>query len=243
MKRTYLVAFVMLVPLSPVWRASAADLMCPEPSAGGSGQPACGLGTRWNVVAGCWPGVYTRRGSSNVFDAQMTQVNGDRYAAVVVVSINGNQVSATQTDLAGEPCYLRNGVLNPDGRTVTGTYECHPFGKPVVTGCFIGAIQCDGLPPGPPPALPDISGTWYSQTRAWVYQFTQNGSQFAWSRNPPEAASGTLTVTPGASSSLATLYADWKTGRGYGRVVAVDSKNRATRLQWDNGQVFVRTPR
>lgn len=145
--------------------SSSPALMCPAPLAGQvAGQPACGLGSKWNVVAGCWPGVYIRRGSSNVFDAQMTQVNGDRYAAVVVVSINGSQVSATQTDLNGGPCYLRNGTLDASGRTVTGTYECHPPGQPVVNGCFIGAIQCDGAPPspGPAPALPLASGHVFS---------------------------------------------------------------------------------
>jgi len=152
MKRTYLVVFVMLVPLSPVWCGSAAGPMCPEPPEGGSGQAACGLGTRWNVVAGCWDGVYVRRGSSNTFDAQMTLVNGQHYAATVVVTINGGQVSATQTDTAGEPCYLRNGTLDADGRTVRGTYECHPSGRPVTYGCFIGSIQCGGSGNPPPPA-------------------------------------------------------------------------------------------
>lgn len=90
-------------------------------------------------------------------------------------------------------------------------------------------------------SLPNIGGTWYDRNGAWAYQFTQNGNKFTWVRNPPEKASGTMTATPGSSFGFATLAANWGTGAGNGRVVAVDASNLATRIQWDNGEVFLRS--
>ena len=155
--------------------------MCLEASQQPAGQLACGLGASWNVVAGCWPGIYTRRGSSNIFDAQMTQVNGDRYAATVAVSVNGAQVTATQTDVGGGPCYLRNGSVQPDGRTITGSYECHPPNRPVTFGCFIAAVQCGGMTTtATPNPMPLESGRSFScvataVARRWPCQFRFTG--------------------------------------------------------------------
>jgi hypothetical protein len=88
---------------------------------------------------------------------------------------------------------------------------------------------------------PNIAGTWYDRGGAWVYQFTVLDNRFSWVRSPLEKATGTITATAGSPTSFAILSADWGTGRGNGRVVAVDNRNTATRIQWDNGEVFVRT--
>ena len=80
--------------------------------------------------------------------------------------------------------------------------------------------------------VPNIAGTWYDRGGAWVYQFSQVGKRFTWVRNPAENASGTISGT--------RLSANWGTGSGSGSVTAVDSNNMATRILWDNREVFVR---
>jgi|GEM_PF-4134266 len=162
------ISFIKIVTISTF---IAFPLVFPEQTMAQSNMP-CGLGSSWKVVAGCWPGIYTRRGSSNIFDAEMKQVNGDRYTATVVVSINGNQVTATQTDTGGGKCYLRNGLLDSDGRTITGTYECHPIGGSVQHGCFIAFIECDGIAE----ASMNLIGTWTRKHRVkHTYTFDRGG--------------------------------------------------------------------
>ena len=78
----------------------------------------------------------------------------------------------------------------------------------------------------------DVSGYWYGRNGAWVYQFAQNGNNFAWSRNPPERASGSITGS--------AMFANWGTGSGWGEITNANG-NFATRLQWVNGEVFVRS--
>jgi hypothetical protein len=104
----------------------------------------------------------------------------------------------------------------------------------IVTGRIKGATVPSTTVPSAP--VPNIAGTWYGRGGAWVYQFTQNGNQFTWVRNPPESASGTITVTGGS----VILSANWGTGSGSGRVVAVVNNNVATRIVWENGEVFTR---
>jgi hypothetical protein len=61
---------------------------------------------------------------------------------------------------------------------------------------------------------------------------TQTGETFHWERNPRESANGTIHGT--------MLVADWGSGQGNGHVTQTDAANRATRIQWNSGEVFVR---
>jgi len=70
-----------------------------------------------------------------------------------------------------------------------------------------------------------------------IYQFTQNGSQFAWSvQATGEKATGTIS---GAELTVAWTNA-LGSGTAKGKIAAKDAAGRATRIEWDNGVVFSR---
>jgi hypothetical protein len=91
-----------------------------HPSPGPESPPDI-LGTWWDEVQGGSPAIWTRRGSSNVFDANWE--NG-QVTAVVTVSVQGNQVRAERRSSSdGNDCHYQ-GVIAPDGVTVSGTFGC-----------------------------------------------------------------------------------------------------------------------
>ena len=84
----------------------------------------CGLGMRWEEEEAGWRSVWTRRGSSNVFDASYTGPGGERAATVNVVTIEGNRVSIKRSASSdGYGCNY-DGTVQSDGVTITGTYSC-----------------------------------------------------------------------------------------------------------------------
>jgi hypothetical protein len=105
---------------------------------------SCGLGNKWEVNEGCWRGVYTRRGNSNVFDAEWKLLDGRSFTAEVTLDIQGNQVSGRRRRATlGGDCELINGTLGADGLTVSGVWDCnHPEGR--ASSCFFAKIACDG---------------------------------------------------------------------------------------------------
>lgn len=96
------------------------------------------LGVRWEekeFLSGgkwLWRGVWTRRGTSNVFDAVWTRT-GRAVRGALTVTLDGNKVSIDRKTLGGATCAY-NGVLAPDRETVTGTYECGGLGPLQWTG-------------------------------------------------------------------------------------------------------------
>jgi hypothetical protein len=84
----------------------------------------CGLGMRWQEEEASWRSVWTRRGSSNVFDASYTGPGGERAATVNVVTIEGNRVSIKRSSSSdGYGCNYE-GIVQPDGVTINGSYNC-----------------------------------------------------------------------------------------------------------------------
>jgi alkylated DNA nucleotide flippase Atl1 len=81
------------------------------------------LGRVWQESESGWQGVWTRRGTSNVFDAVWADGSA-RASAELTITISGDQVTVdrrNQTD-SGTCDYV--GTLADDGVTVTGTYSC-----------------------------------------------------------------------------------------------------------------------
>lgn len=88
------------------------------------------LGTLWDAeFQGGWTGVWTRRGTSNVFDAVWTQ-GRENITAVLTLSITGRTVRvASRQSSENEDCdYL--GTLAADGVTVSGTATCTVYRGP-----------------------------------------------------------------------------------------------------------------
>lgn len=84
------------------------------------------LGIRWDERENYGhPGVWTRRGTSNVFDADWIGVR-----AVLTISIQGRQVSVARRQSSdGNDCdYV--GTLAENGTTVSGTYRCTKYPGP-----------------------------------------------------------------------------------------------------------------
>jgi hypothetical protein len=79
------------------------------------------LGVRWNVQDVGWgsPGVWTRRGTSNIFDA-----NWNGFVAVNTIIIIGNHVSVHRIESADDNRCIYTGTLAYDRVTVTGKYSC-----------------------------------------------------------------------------------------------------------------------
>jgi FecR protein len=96
----------------------------------------CGLGTTWDETeAGSWTSVWTRRGESDVFDANY--LNG-RAFTVNTLTIQGNRVSIRRTQSSdNNPCSYE-GTIAQDGATVTGTYTCDKGGG----GNWRATIHC-----------------------------------------------------------------------------------------------------
>ncbi len=94
---------------------------------GGANSPINALGWQWQVYESGWYGIWTRRGDSNVFDAQW----GDgQITAELTISSQGNQVSiARRNSSDGNDCDY-TGTLAEDGVSVTGTYTCNQYPGP-----------------------------------------------------------------------------------------------------------------
>ena len=86
------------------------------------------LGRIWNEheVAG-WTAIWTRRGSSNTFDGQWVNPNGQRTHGVITISIVDTDVRVSRQDAPGYTCNY-SGTLEADGTTVSGEYGCNQPG-------------------------------------------------------------------------------------------------------------------
>lgn len=80
------------------------------------------LGAAWDETELGWRGTWTRRGGSNVFDAQWVHPNGARDAAELTFTVNGRQVVILRRQSKGECRY--QGTLSADGARAQGTYGC-----------------------------------------------------------------------------------------------------------------------
>lgn len=82
------------------------------------------LGRRWSESESGWSGTWTRRGTSNVFDAVWTQGAQRPITAVLTIHMNGNQVRIERRHSSDRNDCDYQGTLQPNGRTVYGTYTC-----------------------------------------------------------------------------------------------------------------------
>ncbi|HOW54594.1 MAG TPA: hypothetical protein PLR60_08050 [Syntrophorhabdaceae bacterium] len=80
------------------------------------------LGRVWNEQESGWSGVWTRRGTSNTFDAVWTTRGQPQERAVLTIGIRGNDVNVARRQQRGTCTYRGN--LDSDMRTVSGTYGC-----------------------------------------------------------------------------------------------------------------------
>jgi len=85
--------------------------------------------------------------------------------------------------------------------------------------------------------LPDISGTWRSNV-GLTYEMRQSAGRFTWTVDrTDETAEGTL---DGKALSVSWTGPGGGKNSATGKITATDAKGRATRIEWDNGVVFLR---
>lgn len=90
------------------------------------GSKGCGLGRTWNIVESGITMIWTRRGSSNIFDVTGT-VGGAPFTAEQTIEISGNKVFANRYKAGdGNTCTF-TGTIASDGITVTGNYDCTKY--------------------------------------------------------------------------------------------------------------------
>ncbi len=100
---------------------------------------ACGLGALWKESEEGWTGVWTRRGTSNVFDVRSSKPGMQPLTALQTIDISGNRVSVKRTSSSdGNTCDLE-GTIAQDGIHVSGSYRCRSGGP----YSWSAEIQCD----------------------------------------------------------------------------------------------------
>ena len=133
---------------------------------------SCGLGTRWEEEESGWNGTWTRRGTSNTFDAAWRN-SGNTGSSVLTMTASGNKVHIERRDSASFNAGLGvayDVVVAADGK-VTGTGRILPAGASFP---MRATVTCGGTAPATSPTaapaaapssapsgtLPDLSGTW-----------------------------------------------------------------------------------
>jgi hypothetical protein len=99
----------------------------PEPEAATATPPPTDrLGRVWEVreIGGGWTGVWTRRGTSELFDAVWTSVAGTELTGVLTITIAGDQVAVQRPQFGANGACDYVGTLAADGRTAHGTFSC-----------------------------------------------------------------------------------------------------------------------
>src|SRR5204863_255023 len=90
----------------------------------GAGPPSGGASWHWQSDGG-WTGTWTRRGTSDVFDSQLSNGSGARVRIVEQVSITGRHFHSQRLESPDDHilCTL-DGELDTSGRTYSGTAQC-----------------------------------------------------------------------------------------------------------------------
>ncbi|MGO9239510.1 MAG: energy transducer TonB [Bryobacteraceae bacterium] len=85
----------------------------------------CGTGVTWTEEEAGYQSTWTRRSTSNVFDAKY--LNGQ--TTVNRVSISGATVSVQRISSSDGYLCSYQGLIWEDGTTIKGTYKCPPYGS------------------------------------------------------------------------------------------------------------------
>lgn len=89
--------------------------------------PRVELGKTWRVKDEGWEGVWTRRGSSNVFDAVWTK-GSQKLTGVLTITIIGEVVTVDRTQSSNGDICTYSGTIAADGRSVAGTVRSYGGG-------------------------------------------------------------------------------------------------------------------
>ena len=98
----------------------------PPPSRNFDPAPPFGdeLGDAWEMEeAACWRGIWTRRGTSHLWDAYWIHPRGERARAVLEIRNRGRDVTVTRRHANGYSCRY-SGRISADWWEIAGSYRC-----------------------------------------------------------------------------------------------------------------------
>jgi hypothetical protein len=117
----FLIAALFVVGALLYFRAIS-DVVQPLPTNFAPTPTSDRLGTTWDEVQGGSRAIWTRRGTSNEFDANWENGN---VTAVVTVWVRGRLLTAVRRNSSdGNDCQYQ-GEIASDGVTVSGTFGCN----------------------------------------------------------------------------------------------------------------------
>lgn len=163
--------------------------------------PACGVGVRWDESENGWNGTWTRRGTSNTFDAVWSN-GGASGSSVLTLTLTGNRVHIERRDAAsfGGASVSYDGTIAADG-TVSGTSRVASSGA---AAAFRAVVTCGdtAATPVPPPQNTSLGcglgAHWDETENGWKGTWTRRGSSgifdAVW-RNGGTTGSSVLTMT------------------------------------------------
>jgi len=159
---------------------------------GGAGPFRCGLGSTWTESESGWTGTWTRRGTSNTFDAHWERSGFKAIDQILTMTINGNVVEITRQDpnVPGNMCFYE-GEIARDGISVSGEYTCNDRGNQIGPVAWTATIMCAAQPGGS-----TLMGRFALQTASGNYLTAVNGGGIQ---------------GPGAINSDATKVSGWET--------------------------------
>ncbi len=103
----------------------------------------CGLGTVWDEYESGWTGKWTRRGTSNVFDARWEKSGWSPIENILTISIGGSSVSIYRQDpnISNNTCSY-TGKIAADAVSVSGQYTCNDRGTVHGPYSWSATISC-----------------------------------------------------------------------------------------------------
>ena len=130
-----------------------------------NGQSACGLGKAWDEYeVSSWHGTWTRRGSSNVFDAHWEKLGNSPIDQILTINIKGSSVKIHRQDpnIVNNTCSY-SGTIASDGVSVSGEYTCNNQGWVLGPFSWSAKIDCS--------KTPKVNDAEITKMRQWIAHY------------------------------------------------------------------------
>jgi hypothetical protein len=168
----------------------------PSTGQGTTGNP---LGAIWEEKEGAWTSIWTRRGTSNVFDAEWKKMGAlmgsssqVSVTAVLTIYVQGNSVTVNRRQSSdGNDCDY-TGTLAKDGNSVQGTYKCSNSNQRMNWSAYIRPST--ETPTGDTfgTRWQELEGEWQGN---WIRRGMSNTFDAEWVNRSGKKVKATLTIS------------------------------------------------
>ncbi len=244
-------AFILWLLLSALWlgafRLAPAPLADDDDLALMERATALDLGRIWRQSENGWVGVWTRRGTSNTFDAVWTK-DGHRVTAVLTMKLQaGGGLTILRRDTSDNLVVDYAGTIGKD-RRVTGTGKVrggigpYPWSARIEGGAHPGTnADAPARPAAPAPASPPTAATpaltaslgrvWQEHENGWDGVWTRRGNSnvfdAVWTRGAGRVQA-VLTMTLSSGNQVVIHRRDSNDGVQVDYVGTIDRQGRVT---------------